>query len=100
MRVDALSTPLAYAESVAAARRIPRQRAPAESRQREPDELTPREREVLGELITGVTNKEISLRLGMAPKTVMHHSMAIYRKLGVRGRAEATAWAFRHGLAD
>jgi DNA-binding NarL/FixJ family response regulator len=36
----------------------------------------------------------------MAPKTVMHHSMAIYRKLEVRGRAEATAWAFRHGLAD
>jgi DNA-binding NarL/FixJ family response regulator len=36
----------------------------------------------------------------MAPKTVMHHSVAIYRKLGVRGRAEATAWAFRHGLVE
>lgn len=100
MRVDALSAPLAYAESVAAARHLPRQRGPAESRHRDPDELTPREREVLGELTTGATNKEISLSLGMAPKTVMHHSMAIYRKLGVRGRAEATAWAFRHGLAD
>jgi DNA-binding NarL/FixJ family response regulator len=28
----------------------------------------------------------------------MHHSVAIYRKLGVRGRAEATAAAFRYGL--
>lgn len=65
-----------------------------------PDHLTPRELEVLEELITGATNKEISRRLGMSPKTVMHHSGAIYRKLGVRGRAEATAWAFRHGLAD
>jgi DNA-binding NarL/FixJ family response regulator len=31
-------------------------------------------------------------------KTVMHHSMAIYRKLNVRGRAEATAAAYRYGL--
>lgn len=66
----------------------------------EPGRLTPRELEVLEELITGATNKEISRRLGMAPKTVMHHSVAIYRKLGVHGRAEATAWAFRHGLAE
>ena len=52
----------------------------------------------LEELITGATNKEISRRLGMAPKTVMHHSMAIYRKLEVRDRAEAVAEAFRRGL--
>ena len=29
----------------------------------------------------------------MSAKTVMHHSVAIYRKLDVRGRAGATAWA-------
>jgi DNA-binding CsgD family transcriptional regulator len=27
----------------------------------------------------------------------MHHTVAIYRKLGVRGRAEAVAWALRTG---
>lgn len=74
---------------------VPAQRSP----RREP-RLTPREREVLVELITGATNKEISQRLGMAPKTVMHHSVAIYRKLEVRGRAEATAWAFRNGVVS
>ena len=36
----------------------------------------------------------------MSPKTVMHHSVSIYRKLGVRGRGEASAWAFRSGLTD
>lgn len=66
----------------------------------DPDQLTPREREVLGHLVAGATYKEISRSLGMTPKTVMHHSGTIYRKLGVRGRAEATAWAFRHGVVN
>jgi DNA-binding NarL/FixJ family response regulator len=38
--------------------------------------------------------------LGMSAKTVMHHSVAIYRKLGVAGRSGATAWAFQHGVVD
>ncbi len=54
---------------------------------------------MLTALATGRTNREIADLLGMSAKTVMHHSVAIYRKLGVRGRAAATAWAYRHGLA-
>lgn len=94
MHANALAEVLGYADRVAgsAPAVIPAQREAG------PDHLTPRELEVLEELITGATNKEISRRLGMSPKTVMHHSGAIYRKLGVRGRAEATAWAFRRGL--
>ncbi len=61
--------------------------------------MTAREREVLAQLATGGSNKEIARVLGMSPKTVMHHSMAIYRKLGVRGRGEAAAWAYRNGHA-
>jgi len=60
--------------------------------------LTVREHEVLGLLAEGLTNKEIAARLHITTKTAMHHSGAIYRKLDVRGRAEATAYAFRHGL--
>jgi DNA-binding NarL/FixJ family response regulator len=60
--------------------------------------LTPREREVLVVLAEGLPNKVIATRLGVSTKTVMHHSVAVYRKLGVRGRAEATAYAHRHGL--
>lgn len=63
-----------------------------------PTQLTPREQDVLGVLAEGFTNKEIAARLGLSVKTVMHHSVAIYRKLDVRGRAEATAYAHRHDL--
>ena len=42
--------------------------------------------------------EEIALRLGLTPKTVMHHSSSIYRKLGVRGRAEAVAHAYHTGM--
>jgi DNA-binding NarL/FixJ family response regulator len=60
--------------------------------------LTPRELEVLALLANGLTNREIADELMLSVKTVMHHSVAIYRKLDVRGRAEATAYAHRHGL--
>lgn len=96
-RRDALAGPLSYAVSAAGLSQVDPE-VPAQRRSSEQERLTPRERDVLVELITGATNKEISHRLGVAPKTVMHHSVAIYRKIGVRGRAEATAWAFRNGL--
>lgn len=63
-----------------------------------PGGITAREQDVLALLAEGMTNKQIAERLGLSVKTVMHHSVAIYRKLGVRGRAEATAAAFRYGL--
>jgi DNA-binding CsgD family transcriptional regulator len=59
--------------------------------------LTPRELDVLELLVGGGTNREIAETLGLAPKSVMHVTGAIYRKLGVRGRAEAVAWALRSG---
>ena len=62
--------------------------------------LTARQHEVLGLLAVGLSNKEIALRLGVSSKTVMHHTVAIYERLGVRGRSEATAWAFRNGVVD
>jgi predicted ATPase/DNA-binding CsgD family transcriptional regulator len=64
-----------------------------------PEHLTPRELDVLRALMTGATNGAIGASLGLRPKTVMHHSVSIYAKLGVRGRTEATAWAYRNGLA-
>lgn len=65
-----------------------------------PEHLTPRELDVLRALMTGATNGAIGAALGLRPKTVMHHSVSIYAKLGVRGRTEAAAWAFRNGLGD
>lgn len=57
--------------------------------------LSPREQEVLSLIATGSTNKEIAARLHLSPHTVKEHTSAIYRKLGVRNRAEATRQAQR-----
>jgi DNA-binding CsgD family transcriptional regulator len=63
-------------------------------------ELTARELDVLRLIAAGGTNKDVAAALGIRAKTVMHHSVAIYRKLGVRGRAEATACAYRNSLIE
>ena len=63
-------------------------------------ELTDRELDVLRLIAAGGTNKDVAAVLGIRAKTVMHHSVAIYRKLGVRGRAEATGYAYRNNLID
>jgi non-specific serine/threonine protein kinase len=60
--------------------------------------LRPRELQVLQALAAGQSNKQIAAELGLTPKTVMHYVAEIYRKLGISGRAAATAWAARHGL--
>lgn len=54
------------------------------------DGLTMREREVLDLLATGATNREIAARLHLGPDSVKKHASAVYRKLGVRNRTEAT----------
>jgi DNA-binding CsgD family transcriptional regulator len=62
------------------------------------DGLTEREVEVLRLLAAGLSNREIALCLVLSARTVGHHVEHIYRKTGVHGRAEATAYALRHGL--
>ena len=66
----------------------------------EPDShvtLTGRQHEVLRLLVAGLGNREIAARLGISTKTAMHHTTAIYRTLGVRGRSEAIAPRTPHG---
>jgi DNA-binding NarL/FixJ family response regulator len=60
--------------------------------------LSPRERQVLGLLATGATNREIAERLHLSPHTIKEHTSALYRKLAVRNRAEAVQRAERLGL--
>jgi len=57
--------------------------------------LSGREQEVLALIASGATNKEIAGRLHLSPHTVKEHTSAIYRKLAVRNRAEATRAAQR-----
>lgn len=64
----------------------------------DPVHLSPREREVLGEIATGATNNEIAARLYLSPHTVKDHVSAVYRKLGVRNRAQAVQRGRHLGL--
>jgi len=62
--------------------------------------LTPREQEILDLLAGGLDQREIAERLVISPKTVATHIQRILGKLGVRSRAQAVAYAHRHGLVD
>jgi DNA-binding NarL/FixJ family response regulator len=59
-------------------------------------ELTPREREVLALLATGVANKQIARRLQIAEATVKAHLTRIFQQLGVTDRTQAALWAREH----
>jgi two-component system response regulator DesR len=60
--------------------------------------LSSREREVLDRIASGQTNREIAAALFLSPHTVKEHTSGLYRKLGVRNRAEAVQRAQRIGL--
>lgn len=62
----------------------------------EPLGLSAREAEVLRLIATGLTNREMAERLSISIHTVERHTTNVYAKLGLRGRAEATAYALRH----
>jgi pimeloyl-ACP methyl ester carboxylesterase/DNA-binding CsgD family transcriptional regulator len=64
-----------------------------------PDGLTPREHDVLRLIAGGATNGQIAADLGISINTVERHVTNLYRRIDVRSRAEATAWAIRHGVA-
>ena len=60
--------------------------------------LTPREREVVALLAEGLSNKEIALRLGIAPDTAKFHVARVIDKLDATGRTDAVAHAARRGV--
>jgi PAS domain S-box-containing protein len=60
--------------------------------------LSPRQREVLGEMAAGLRNKQIAWRLGLSEKTVKMHRALLLEKLGVRTTADAIRIAVEAGL--
>ena len=69
----------------------PRAKEPAE-------ELTEREREVLGLMARGWSNRQIAQELGIADITVRTHVSHVLGKLGVSNRVEAALHALRSGI--
>ncbi len=62
--------------------------------------LTPREKDVLSYLLTGVSNKEIANALGLQVVTIKLHVRGICRKLGAKNRTQAALIAREHNLGQ
>lgn len=60
--------------------------------------LSAREREIVSLIAAGSTNREIAEQLFLSPHTVKEYTSGVYRKLGVRNRAEAVRRAQGLGL--
>lgn len=97
MAGDSVVSPELTAKLVAAFQALhaaPGALAPPEPAAAEPlDTLSPREREILGQIARGASNKEIARELGIAETTVKIHVQHILRKLGLSSRVQAAVYA-------
>jgi DNA-binding NarL/FixJ family response regulator len=91
-----LLDPLVQSRLLAAASAGPRPAPPPASL---PDELTPREAEVLSLIARGLSNGEIATTLVVSEATVKSHVNHLFAKIGARDRAQAVHYAYTHGLA-
>ncbi|GAA3927532.1 LuxR C-terminal-related transcriptional regulator [Actinoplanes auranticolor] len=72
--------------------------APLPAHLQERPELTAREREVIGCLAEGMSNKQIARALGISVRTVTVHVSNLLRKTGAASRTEAALWAVQRDL--
>ncbi|MEA2551444.1 MAG: hypothetical protein QOE25_1213 [Actinomycetota bacterium] len=62
------------------------------------DQLTQREREILGLLVRGLSSRGMAVELSISVNTVRTHVQSVLNKLGVHTRLEAATFAVHHSL--
>jgi DNA-binding NarL/FixJ family response regulator len=70
------------------------------ARQKERDQLTGREMDVLRLVASGLTYKEVGIRLSLSERTVRYHMAAIMERLHLEHRSQVIAYAGERGLED
>jgi two-component system response regulator NreC len=71
---------------------------PTEPKRDALESITPREREVMGYLIRGFTNRQIAETLSISVRTVEGHRANLFDKLGLKNRVELVEFAEKYGL--
>ena len=62
--------------------------------------LSPREMQVAGEAVAGLSNMEIAQKLALSEQTVKHHMTNVFDKLGVSNRMELALFLVAHQLGQ
>lgn len=93
---ESVVSPQMTAKLVQGVRAQPKAAAGAAEREK----LSPREREILGCLARGDSNKEIARTLELAESTVKIHIQNIFKKLNLTSRVQAALYAVEHGFAS
>jgi PAS domain S-box-containing protein len=62
------------------------------------EDLTDRERDVLGLICQGLSDREMSATLKLSPNTIRNHVFSLYQKIGVNRRGAAIIWARERGI--
>jgi FixJ family two-component response regulator len=103
--VDFLSKPFddqallsAVRQAIAVHEQARRERAELAEIRRRAESLSPREREVMELVVSGLLNKQVGHRLGVTEKTVKAHRAQVMRKMGVHSLAELVRLAGRIGI--
>jgi DNA-binding NarL/FixJ family response regulator len=100
-RGDALLSPVATRTLISRFLAAPEAPRPMdEAARRGLESLTEREREVLGLIADGRSNREIARALVLSEKTVKTHVSNILMKLDLADRTQAALWAVRHGVSN
>ena len=94
---QAVLDPAVQQRLLLAAARAP---APQTDQDHDPDELTPRESDVLRLIAEGRSNREIARALYVSEATVKTHVNRIFAKTGSRDRTQAIRYAYTHGYAN